>query len=153
FLSFHREGGFAASVLTAEVANPFGYGRIVRRGDDEVDSIIEQRDATPEILQISEINSSIYVFNAPALFAALSKVRNENAQKEYYLTDVVGILVSQQQKVGAFKARHSEEILGINTRAELASIDRVIRRRKCDRLMADGVTIVDPENTFIDDMV
>src|SRR5262249_26253851 len=84
FLSFHREGGFTASVLTADVANPFGYGRIVRRGDNEVDSIIEQRDATPEILQISEINSSIYVFNAPALFDALSKVRNENAQKEYY---------------------------------------------------------------------
>jgi bifunctional UDP-N-acetylglucosamine pyrophosphorylase/glucosamine-1-phosphate N-acetyltransferase len=153
FLSFHREGGFTASVLTADVANPFGYGRIVRRGDNEVDSIIEQRDATPEILQISEINSSIYVFNAPALFDALSKVRNENAQKEYYLTDVVAILVSQQKKVGAFKAPHSEEILGINTRAELAAIDRMMRRRKCDSLMADGVTIVDPESTFIDDGV
>jgi bifunctional UDP-N-acetylglucosamine pyrophosphorylase/glucosamine-1-phosphate N-acetyltransferase len=153
FLSFHRDGGFTASVLTAEVANPFGYGRIVRRGDSEVESIIEQRDATPEILQISEINSSIYVLSAPALFDALAKVRNENAQKEYYLTDVIGILVSQQKKVGAFKAPHPEEILGINTKAELASIDRMIRRRKCDRLMADGITIVDPDSTFIDDAV
>jgi bifunctional UDP-N-acetylglucosamine pyrophosphorylase/glucosamine-1-phosphate N-acetyltransferase len=153
FLAFHRQGGFVASVLTADVPNPFGYGRIVRRSGNELDSIVEQRDATPEILQISEINSSIYVFNAPALFDSLTSVGNKNAQKEYYLTDVVGILVSQQNKAGAFKAPNAEEILGINTRAELASIDRILRRRKCQKLMADGVTIIDPDSTFVDDAV
>lgn len=153
FLSFHRDGKYTASVLTAEVSNPFGYGRIVRRGGDNIESIVEQRDATPEILQISEINSSIYVFNSAALFDALTKVRNENAQKEYYLTDVVGIFVSQKKNVGAFKAIHADEILGINTRAELASLDHLMRRRKCEKLMADGVTIVDPDSTFIDDAV
>jgi len=150
FAEFHREGKYAASVLTADVPNPFGYGRIVRRGDNEVEAIVEHRDATPQILAIHEINSSIYVFDAPLLFDALSKVRNQNAQKEYYLTDVVGILVQQGKKVGAFKAPHPNEILGINTRAELAGIDRIMRRRKCESLMAEGVTIVDPDSTFID---
>jgi len=153
FAAFHREGRYTASVLTAEVENPFGYGRIVRRGDSEVESIVEHRDATPEILRIAEINTSIYVFNTPALFDALTKVRNENSQKEFYLTDVIGILVSQQKKVGAFKVPHANEILGINTRAELVSVDRILRRRKCEALMADGVTIVDPDSTFIDGAV
>jgi len=150
FLAFHREGRFAASVLTADVANPFGYGRIVRRGDSQVEQIVEHRDATPEILQIPEINSSIYIFHAPSLFEALTKVRNENSQQEYYLTDVIGILVAQNKLVGAFKVPRPDEILGINTRAELGVIDRLLRRRKCEALMADGVTIVDPASTFID---
>jgi bifunctional UDP-N-acetylglucosamine pyrophosphorylase / glucosamine-1-phosphate N-acetyltransferase len=115
-----------------------------------VDSIVEHRDATPEVLKIPEMNSGIYVFNSPVLFESLNKIRNNNAQGEYYLTDVIGILVGQRQKVGAFKVSPAEEILGINTRQELAALDRVMRRRKCDTLMADGVTIIDPESTFID---
>src|SRR5262249_29238402 len=105
FLKFHRDGHFEASVLTAEVANPFGYGRIVRgrANGNELERIVEHRDAAPEIRKISEINSSIYVFHAPSLFEALSKVRNQNAQSEYYLTDVVGILASSGKKVGAYK--------------------------------------------------
>ena len=150
FITFHRLGGFNASVLTADARNPFGYGRIVRRNDNEVDSIVEHRDATPEILEIPEINSSVYVFSAPVLFEALTKIRNENAQREYYLTDVIGILVNQGQKVGAFKVESAEEILGINTRQELAVLDRVMRRRKCESLMSQGVTIIDPDSTFID---
>jgi bifunctional UDP-N-acetylglucosamine pyrophosphorylase/glucosamine-1-phosphate N-acetyltransferase len=150
FIKFHREGGFSASILTAEAENPYGYGRIVRRNNNEVDSIVEHRDATPEILRIPEINSSIYLFNAPALFESLTNIRNNNAQGEYYLTDVIGILVNQRQKVGAFKIASVEEILGINTRQELAAVDRVMRRRKCESLMADGVTIVDPDTAFID---
>lgn len=150
FLKFHRQGGFRASVLTAEVANPHGYGRIVRRNDNEVDSIVEHRDATPEILKIPEINSGIYVFNAPTLFESLTKIRNINAQGEYYLTDVIGILVEQRHKVGAFKVASGDEILGINTRQELGVIDRLMRRRKCEALMAEGVTIMDPDSTLID---
>jgi bifunctional UDP-N-acetylglucosamine pyrophosphorylase/glucosamine-1-phosphate N-acetyltransferase len=87
------------------------------------------------------------MFNAPALFESLLKIRNDNAQREYYLTDVIGILVAQKQTVGAFKARSVEEILGINTRQELAAVDRVMRRRKCESLMAEGVTIIDPDTT------
>ncbi|HZI51532.1 MAG TPA: bifunctional UDP-N-acetylglucosamine diphosphorylase/glucosamine-1-phosphate N-acetyltransferase GlmU [Terriglobia bacterium] len=150
FVHFHREGGYAASVLTADIANPFGYGRIVRRNDNEVDSIVEHRDASPEVLQIPEINSSIYVFKTPELFAALAHVGNRNSQSEYYLTDVIGILSSGNEKVGAWKTASPVEILGINTRQELAAIDQFLRNQKCEALMADGVTIVDPETTLID---
>jgi bifunctional UDP-N-acetylglucosamine pyrophosphorylase/glucosamine-1-phosphate N-acetyltransferase len=146
----HREGGYAASVLTADIANPFGYGRIVRRNDNEVDSIVEHRDASPEVLQIPEINSSIYVFKTPELFAALAHVGNRNSQSEYYLTDVIGILTGEKERVGAWKAVSPVEILGINTRQELAAIDQFLRQQKCEALMAEGVTIVDPESTFID---
>ena len=151
FVRFHREGGFRASVLTAEIENPRGYGRIVRHSNSQLDSIVEHRDASPEILKIREINSGVYVFNAPALFESLTKIRNDNAQREYYLTDVIGILGNQ--KIGAFKVNTAEEVLGINTRQELAVVDRVMRRRKCESLMTDGVTIVDPESVYIDDTV
>ncbi len=153
FVKFHREGGYNASVMTADAENPDGYGRIVRHNESEVDSIVEQRDATPEVLQIAEINSGIYIFNAPALFDALSKTRSNNAQREYYLTDVIGILVAERHRVGAFKIPSAEEISGINTRQDLAAVDRLMRRRKCESLMAEGVTILDPQSTFIDEDV
>ncbi len=150
FINFHVEGGYSASILTAEVGNAFGYGRIVRKNDNEVDSIVEHRDATPEILKIPEINSGIYVFDAPLLFDTLSRTGRDNAQGEYYLTDVIGILVNDRKKVGAFKIENADEVLGINTRQELVAVDRIMRRRKCEALMSDGVTIVDPDSTFID---
>jgi len=150
FVRFHREGKFQASVLTADVANPHGYGRVVRRNDNEIASIVEHRDASAEVLKIAEINTSIYVFNTPALFESLSKVQNKNAQSEYYLTDVIGILSNEHKKVGVWKAPQAEEMLGINTRQELAFTDGLMRRRKCHALMAEGVTILDPASTFID---
>jgi bifunctional UDP-N-acetylglucosamine pyrophosphorylase / glucosamine-1-phosphate N-acetyltransferase len=149
FIKFHYGGGFQASVLTADIENPFGYGRMVRRNDYEV-AIVEHRDASPEILRIHEINSGIYVFNGPELFESLSRLRNDNAQREYYLTDVIQILVGQRRKVGVFKVASPEEILGINTRQELAAVDRIMRRKKCESLMAEGVTIIDPASTYID---
>jgi bifunctional UDP-N-acetylglucosamine pyrophosphorylase/glucosamine-1-phosphate N-acetyltransferase len=115
-----------------------------------VEAIVEHRDAPPEVLRINEINSGIYIFNASVLFESLSRLRNDNAQKEYYLTDVIQILVGRTHKVGAFKAESPEEVLGINTRQELARVDQVMRRRKCESLMADGVTIIDPASAFID---
>jgi bifunctional UDP-N-acetylglucosamine pyrophosphorylase/glucosamine-1-phosphate N-acetyltransferase len=102
------------------------------------------------VLKIAEINTSIYVFNTPLLFETLTKVRNDNAQSEYYLTDVIGILAGEGRKVGVWKSPQADEILGINTRQEIAYTDRAMRRRKCDALMADGVTIIDPGSTFID---
>jgi bifunctional UDP-N-acetylglucosamine pyrophosphorylase/glucosamine-1-phosphate N-acetyltransferase len=115
-----------------------------------VDRIVEHRDASPDVLKINEINTSIYVFNAPLLFEALTKLRNDNAQSEYYLTDVIGILTTRRKKVGAWKTTQAEEILGINTRKELAYTDQVLRRRKNEELMSEGVTIMDPSSTFID---
>ena len=150
FVRFHREGGFRASVLTADLEDPRGYGRIVRRNNGELDSIVEHRDASPDVLKIREINSGVYVFNSPALFESLTKIRNDNVQREYYLPDVIGILGSQKQKIGAFKVDSAEEVLGINTRQELAAVDRVMRRRKCESLMVDGVTIIDPQTVYID---
>src|SRR5262249_34609271 len=150
FIKFHREGCFQASVLTADLENPAAYGRVVRQNNHEVHSIVEQRDATPEILKIHEINSGVYIFRAASLFESLSKIRNENAQQEYYLTDVIGILVGQKQKVGASKISSPEEVLGINTRAELGIVDPVMRRHISERLMQEGVTIVDPASTYID---
>jgi len=148
--NFHTEGGYSASILTTDLLNPHGYGRIVRKKDDEVESIIEHRDANPEILKIREINSSIYIFDAPSLFEALAKVGTNNAQGEFYLTDAIGILVQNRKKIGAFKIENSDEVLGINTRQELAAVDRVMRRNKCETLMTSGVTIIDPDSTFID---
>jgi len=150
FIAFHNSGKYSASVLTADIANPFGYGRIVRRGDAEVDSIVEHRDASSEVLRITEINSSIYVFQTAALFEALQSVSNANSQSEYYLTDVIGILTGLGRRVGAFKAPNPSEILGINTRQELTTIDLYLRRQKNESLMAGGVTLMDPESTFID---
>jgi len=150
FVHFHRDGGYAASILTADLADPFGYGRIVRRSDNEVDSIVEHRDASADVLKITEINSSIYVFRTPDLFAALAHVGTRNSQSEYYLTDVIGILTGGKERVGAFKTASPVEILGINTRQELAAIDHFLRNQKCESLMMEGVTIVDPESTFID---
>jgi bifunctional UDP-N-acetylglucosamine pyrophosphorylase / glucosamine-1-phosphate N-acetyltransferase len=148
--NFHAEGGYSASILTTDLPNPHGYGRIVRKQDDEVESIVEHRDANPEILKIREINSSIYMFDAPSLFEALAKVGTDNAQGEFYLTDAIGILAKSRKKIGAFKIQNSDEVLGINTRQELAAVDRVMRRNKCDALMTSGVTIIDPDSTFID---
>jgi bifunctional UDP-N-acetylglucosamine pyrophosphorylase/glucosamine-1-phosphate N-acetyltransferase len=153
FLKFHRDGAFQASVLTADIENPAGYGRILRRSAGEVESIVEHRDASPEVLKIHEINSGIYIFNVAPLFESLSGLRNDNAQKEYYLTDVIQIFVNQKYKVGAFNAESAEEVLGINTRQELAAVDRIMRRRKCESLMVEGVTIIDPSSAFIDSEV
>jgi bifunctional UDP-N-acetylglucosamine pyrophosphorylase / glucosamine-1-phosphate N-acetyltransferase len=147
---FHSDGGYSASILTTDIENPHGYGRIVRKKSGEVESIVEQRDASAEIQKIREINSSIYVFDAKSLFEALNRIGTDNAQGEFYLTDAIGILVKDGRKVGAFKIENSDEVLGINTRQELAAVDRIMRRRKCDALMTDGVTIIDPESTFID---
>jgi len=153
FVDFHRKGRFQASVMTADIENPYGYGRIVRRSDNHVSRIVEQRDASPDILKIHEINSSIYIFSSPVLFEQLTKIQNNNAQREYYLTDVAGILAEKNQNVGAFKVNSAQDILGVNTRQELAVVDRILRRRKCESLMTDGVTIMDPDTSYIDEDV
>lgn len=148
-LQQHRASGNAATVLTARFDNPFGYGRIVRRPGGEVDAIVEEKDALPAQKKIREINSGMYCFESPALWDALKKVRPNNVKKEYYLTDVVGIFNESGATVGACPAGRPREILGINTRVELAEAEQALRADILRRHMLDGVTIIDPACTYI----
>jgi len=149
----HESAGNAATVLTAVMDDPAGYGRIVRDGHGIVQEIVEHKDATAEQRQITEINTGIYCFDAARLFACLKQISPANAQGEYYLTDVLAILKSQGQKIGAAAVRDSLETLGINNRVQLAEAEKIMRLQILYRLMMDGVTIVDPANTYIDEGV
>ena len=150
---FHEEhvnAGAKATVLTAIMPNAKGYGRIIRRENGEVLKIVEHKDATPEEREIHEVNAGIYCFDAEALFSALTKVTNDNAQGEYYLPDVLSILRDAGEKIWAVVADNYESTLGINSRSQLAVAECILRKRKVEELMADGVTIMDPNTTFID---
>jgi bifunctional UDP-N-acetylglucosamine pyrophosphorylase/glucosamine-1-phosphate N-acetyltransferase len=148
----HRTTGASATLLTAVVDDPAGYGRVLR-DKGRVVGIVEERDAFPEQKKITEIATSIYCFDARTLWPALERVRSDNDQAEYYLTDVVGILARQGKTVEAVVAPDPAEALGINDRKQLARVARLIRARVLDRLMASGVTILDPGSTYVDDTV
>ena len=148
--ALHRREGNAATILTARVSDPFGYGRIVRGPDGRPRAIVEQKDASPEQLAVNEINSGAYVFRVSDLVKALSRLRPDNAKGEYYLTDVIAVLASSGRSLGAYCVEGGEECLGVNTRAELAAAEKILRRRQVVRLMAAGVTVLDPENTYVD---
>ncbi|KPU42801.1 bifunctional protein GlmU [Oxobacter pfennigii] len=149
-VKYHIENEFCASILTADFDNPTGYGRIVRDITGNVQKITEQRDANEEELKIKEINSGIYCFISEKLVNALKKISNNNTQGEYYLTDVIEILKSENQPIGAFKTSDNHEIMGINSRQQLAEAVLMMRKRKINKLMEDGVTIVDPDSVYID---
>ncbi len=146
----HRRGDAAATVLTAELDDPSGYGRIVRKNDSSVAAIVEEKSATEAQRKIREVNSSIYCFSLEHLWPALEKVRPENAHHELYLTDAIAELNKTGKRVLAVKAANVREILGCNTRAELAEADRILRTRKAAALMNAGVTIYLPETVVID---
>ncbi len=146
----HRTTGAAATLLTAELDDPAGYGRIIRSRDGSVERIVEHTDATPDERKTKEINSSVWMFDRAALRAALTKIDRSNAQREFYLTDVVPVLKDKGEPVEAFTVPDAEEALGANSRVELADIAVLMRRRTNVRHMLDGVTIVDPGTTFID---
>ena len=148
--SVHEEAGHAVTVLTGEVADPFGYGRIVRDADRQVRAIVEEKDATDEERTIREVNSSIYAFDGDFLAEALTRVTNDNAKGEYYLTDVVAIARSDGRTVGAHVTPDVAQTEGANDRAQLASLAATLNTRTLDRWMRDGVTIVDPTSTWID---
>lgn len=141
--------GNTGAVLTAHLKNPFGYGRIVRSSNGDVDSIVEQRDATDAQRAITEVNSGVYVFEAGLLRDALSKVGSANDQGEQYLTDVVGILRGQGNAIHAVVTAE-ENILGVNDRRQLAEAGQVLRKRITDEWMLAGVTMVDPNSVWID---
>ena len=149
-IDHHRETGAKCSILSVEMQNPTGYGRIFRNEDGSFARIVEQRDATPEQRQIREINSGIYCFDAGELFQALRLVQPANDQGEYYLTDVAEIILSRGGKVSVYVHDDSREVAGVNTRAELAEFENRLRRDTIRRLMTEiGVTFIDPSHTYI----
>lgn len=146
----HITRNAAATLLTTDMDDPGGYGRIIHNSNGSVQRIVEQKDTLPEHRSIKEINTGTYCFNARYLFKALSKVTNKNKQQEYYLTDVIEILAHEGYVIEAEKTLDSNEAIGINNRRQLAQAQSILRRRKLDKLMDNGVTIIDPDTTFID---
>lgn len=146
----HVAAGAKATVLTAIMPDATGYGRIIRLADGSVARIVEHKDATEAERQVQEVNSGIYCFAARELFDSLKQVNNDNAQGEYYLPDVLEILKKQGEKIWAVAADDYESTLGINSRLQLAGAEKILRHRKNEELMAEGVTIMDPSTTYID---
>lgn len=154
FIEFHHHHGEQVSVLSTEFEHPQGYGRIVRDELDNVDRIVEEVDAAPQESQIREVNTGIFCLrNDRFLWSSLKEIGNDNAQGEYYLTDIVQIYKGEGGQVKAMIAEESQSLLGVNSRAEMARAGEILRQRKLDRLMADGVTIVDRSTILIDEQV
>jgi bifunctional UDP-N-acetylglucosamine pyrophosphorylase / glucosamine-1-phosphate N-acetyltransferase len=151
-VTHHQKSRAAATVLTAVVAEPQGYGRVLRQGG-RVKRIVEDRDASDAEKKIAEINTSVYCFAAGRLWSALGKVRSDNDQGEYYLTDVIGVLSRAGARVDAIVMSDASEAVGVNDRKQLAAVTAIQRRRILDRLMEGGVTILDPASTYIEDTV
>ncbi len=146
----HRGKGAACTILTVKLDDPTGYGRIVRDDSGFFEKIVEQKDATAEELSIKEINSGIYCFDTKKLFAALSGVQNNNAQGEYYLTDVPSLLRSAGEAVSLYQHTDAREVSGINNRIELAEMERILCRRTITKMMLDyGVSFIDPKHAYI----
>lgn len=145
----HEEQSAKATILTASIENPTGYGRIIRDENGHVEKIVEHKDATEAERKINEINTGTYCFDNQALFNALSNVSNDNVQGEYYLPDVIEILKKQGDTVSAFQTDEFEETLGVNDRVALAEAERIMKNRTNEQHMRNGVTIVDPSNTYI----
>ncbi|PTM54823.1 bifunctional UDP-N-acetylglucosamine pyrophosphorylase/glucosamine-1-phosphate N-acetyltransferase [Desmospora activa DSM 45169] len=146
----HREGRSAATILTAELPDPSGYGRIIRWKDENVVGVVEHKDATPAEREITEVNTGTFCFDNRKLWKALSQVDNDNAQGEYYLPDVIRVLHADGEVIGARQMDDFEEAQGINNRVQLAQAEQTMRRRILEQLMMDGVTVVDPVSTFIE---
>jgi bifunctional UDP-N-acetylglucosamine pyrophosphorylase / glucosamine-1-phosphate N-acetyltransferase len=149
-LDTHRRGEAAATILSAELADPAGYGRIVRDAEGRVQAIVEDKALAPEQREIREVNSSIYCFTLEKLWPCLAALRPENVHHELYLTDAIALLRQRNERVLAYVAADSNEVVGCNTRAHLADADRVFRARKAAELMDAGVTIYLPETVVID---
>lgn len=146
---YHEGKNAKATILTAKIADPTGYGRIVRNEAGEVEKIVEHKDATDEEKLIDEVNTGTYCFDNEALFQALKQVSNDNAQAEYYLTDVIEILKRQGETVAAYTTDNHEETIGINDRVALARAENLLKLRINEMHLRNGVTIVDPNTTYI----
>ncbi|NLJ78346.1 MAG: bifunctional UDP-N-acetylglucosamine diphosphorylase/glucosamine-1-phosphate N-acetyltransferase GlmU, partial [Tissierellia bacterium] len=152
-LHHHEENGYEATVLTAILEEPSGYGRIIRDEDSNLSRIVEDGDATQEERAIQEINSGIYCINGKLLKDALDRIDNNNVQGEYYITDVIKILKDDGNRIGAYVIEDPREIYGVNCRVQLAFCEKIMRGRINERHMLEGVSMIDPENTYIEDGV
>lgn len=150
FIEYHERNRCDVSVLTADFDNPAGYGRIVRGENGNIVRIVEEKDASEQEKLIKEINSGIYCFKAEVLKKNLGKLSSDNSQNEYYLTDIVGITVSSGGIAGACRVLSGEEILGVNSRMQLAEAERIMRSRIVGKHMANGVTFINPLDVYID---
>jgi bifunctional UDP-N-acetylglucosamine pyrophosphorylase/glucosamine-1-phosphate N-acetyltransferase len=149
-IEHHNNAAAACTILSVRLENPTGYGRIIRDQNDSFQKIVEQRDATEDQRLVKEINSGIYCFDAKELYRALRKVEPANDQGEYYLTDVAEIILASGGAVSVYLHSDSREVSGINTRAELAEFENLIRRSAIRKLMIeDGVTFIDPSHAYI----
>ncbi|WP_300359578.1 bifunctional UDP-N-acetylglucosamine diphosphorylase/glucosamine-1-phosphate N-acetyltransferase GlmU [Fusobacterium sp.] len=148
----HKKSGVATTILTSIYENPFGYGRIVK-DNDKVIAIVEEKEADEETKKIKEVNAGVYCCNAKDLFNALDKIDNNNEKGEYYLTDIVGIQVKEGKNVASFVLEDNREILGVNSKVELAEASKILRERKNLSLMEEGVILIDPSSTYIEESV
>lgn len=149
-VQMHRDAENGATVVSAIVENPTGYGRIIRSEAGDFAKIVEQKDATTEELLTKEINTGIYIFKGAALKKSLAQLDNNNAQGEYYLTDCLEIILGYGEKVGAVVAADAQEFFGVNSRVQLAQATQIMKQRINQFHMENGVTMVDPDNTYID---
>lgn len=148
-LSHHRRGENCLTLMSAELENPKGFGRLIRSGNN-LEKIVEERDATPAQRRIKEVNAGVYIFKVKDLLQDLPKVSNLNRKGEYYLTDIVEIFARQKKKIDVYKTSRAEEVAGINSRLELAKAAEVLRMKKIEQLSEKGVTVFDPQTTWID---
>lgn len=147
---YHHQRHAAVTILTSNTPAPTGYGRIVRNDVGIVERIVEEKDASAKEKEIHEINTGVYCFDNQKLFAALKKINNNNAQGEYYLTDVIGIMKQAGEIVTAYRMPDFNESMGVNNRVALAQANRIMRQRINEELMMNGVTMIDPATTYID---
>jgi len=153
FLKYHQDNKFSCTLITTTLENPYGYGRIIRDQVGEITGIIEEVDLSENEKIINEINSGIYCFKKEDLFLALDKIVPDNKQGEYYLTSTAKILLKDGLNIGNLMVKDCSEVLGINTRLDLANASQKVYQRVCKHLMLQGVTIIDPNSTFIDEGV
>jgi bifunctional UDP-N-acetylglucosamine pyrophosphorylase/glucosamine-1-phosphate N-acetyltransferase len=149
-LAVHRQMQAAVTVLTAVVDDPAGYGRIIRNEQGLIKKIVEHKDAALDELKVREINAGIYCFDTEHLVEALGKISNQNAQGEYYLTDCIEIMSQKGETIAGYTVDDPDEIMGVNDRVALAQAERIMRRRINVRHMQNGVTLIDPDQTYID---
>jgi bifunctional UDP-N-acetylglucosamine pyrophosphorylase / glucosamine-1-phosphate N-acetyltransferase len=149
FIDFHRANGAACSILSVKLENPAGYGRMVRDASEGFARIVEHNDATPEERLIREINSGIYCFETTRLLSVLNEIKPTNQQGEYYLTDVPAILSTEGDRIAIYLHQDAREVSGINTRADLAEFENLLRRSTIRGLMMAGVTFIDPSHAYV----
>lgn len=149
-VNYHREQKCQVTLLTAKLANPRGYGRIIRSPLGDVVKIVEESEASPKEAAINEVNSGAYCFETQLLMDALKEIKPTGPKREQYLTHALELIRSKGGRVTAFMSSTPEEVLGVNSRIQLSQVERVLNRRALDRLMLSGVTVVDPSHTYVD---